>query len=470
VRDRAILQQYLAESLNERRRGVNILIHGEPGTGKTEFVRMLVAESGADLYEVAAARRDGAVLDSLERFRAYRLGQALFERSSGRLLLFDEIEDVFRESDKGERTQANKSCNKAWVNKMLENNPVPAFWISNNIRVIDRAYLRRFDYVLEMKVPPRSVRSRILDEYLQDLPVSEAWKRRMAEHEELAPGVVERAAKIVRAVNRPVPEETERSLARVMGNTLEVMGILREPRSPPLATGCYRLDVLNADCDIAEVQTNLMSQKQGRICLYGPPGTGKTAYGQHVATQLDRPLLLRRASDIISPWLGETERNLARMFRQAQEEGAVLLLDEADSFLQDRQGAQRSWEVTEVNEVLTQMETFEGIFIASTNLMTSLDSAALRRFDLKIRFDYLKPEQAWALFVDTRMQLGIEDEQELEASIARLTCLAPGDFANVVRQARLRPVRSSIALLQCLRSECEMKPEGRHQRIGFFAA
>ena len=93
---------------------------------------------------------------------------------------------------------------------------------------------------------------------------------------------------------------------------------------------------------MAEVLANLLTHRQGRICLYGPPGTGKTAYGQHVAAQLDRPLLLRRASDIISPWLGLTERNLARMFRQAQEEEAVLLLDEADSFLQDRQRDQRS--------------------------------------------------------------------------------------------------------------------------------
>jgi AAA+ superfamily predicted ATPase len=179
---------------------VNILIYGEPGTGKTEFVRMLAAELGTELYEVAAARRDGSVLDSSDRFRAYRLSQALFERSSGRLILFDEIEDVFRESDKGERTQGNKSSQKAWVNKMLESNPVPAFWISNKIRVIDHAYLRRFDYVLEMKVPPRSVRTRILNEYLEDLPVSELWKQRMAEHEDLTPAVIRKAA---RSSDRP---------------------------------------------------------------------------------------------------------------------------------------------------------------------------------------------------------------------------------------------------------------------------
>jgi len=157
------------------------------------------------------------------------------------------------------------------------------------------------------------------------------------------------------------------------------------------------------------------------------------------------------------------------MFHQAFEEEAVLLLDEADTFLQDRLGAQRSWEVSQVNEMLTQMEGFEGIFIASTNLIASLDSAALRRFDLKIRFDYLKPDQAWSLFIDTRARLGIEDGMNLESSIARLDGLTPGDFANVVRQAKLRPVRSSMALLQRLKGEYDMKPEGRHRSIGFAA-
>jgi transitional endoplasmic reticulum ATPase len=467
-RDHLILRDYLAASIAARRPGVNILIHGEPGSGKTEFVRMLANELGGALYEVASATREGRLLETENRFRAYRLSQALFARSSEKLILFDEIEDVFRDSDKGENTGSNDSSRKAWVNKLLEGNPVPAFWISNNIHVIDRAYLRRFDYLLEMKSPPRKVRSRILEQYLGDLPVSDSWKSRMAEHEDLMPAVVERAAKVVRSAHDLLPEETERSLARVIGNTLEVMGLSRDPRNPALSAG-YRLDVLNTDCDMAEIQHSLASHREGRICLYGPPGTGKTAYGRHVASELDRPLLVRRASDIISPWLGMTERNLARMFRQAQEEEAVLLLDEADSFLQDRQNAQRSWELTEVNEMLTQMESFEGIFIASTNLMESLDSAALRRFDLKIRFDYLKPEQAWALFVDTRMHLGIDDGMDLESVIARLTCLTPGDFANVVRQARLRPVASSMALLHRLTGECEMKPEGRRKMIGFAA-
>lgn len=58
----------------------------------------------------------------------------------------------------------------------------------------------------------------------------------------------------------------------------------------------------------------------------------------------------------------------------------------------------RSWEVTQVNEMLTQMEAFEGVFIASTNLVKNLDAAAMRRFDVKMEFKPLKPDQAWWLF------------------------------------------------------------------------
>ncbi|WP_305214838.1 ATP-binding protein, partial [Klebsiella pneumoniae] len=74
------------------------------------------------------------------------------------------------------------------------------------------------------------------------------------------------------------------------------------------------------------------------------------------------------------------------MFDTAQTEGAVLLLDEADSFLRSRKHAERNYEVSEVNEMLAGMERFHGLFICTTNLFDDLDEAALRRFAFKIRF------------------------------------------------------------------------------------
>src|SRR3546814_4431141 len=67
-------------------------------------------------------------------------------------------------------------------------------------------------------------------------------------------------------------------------------------------------------------------------------------------------------SDLQSPWLGEMERNLAKAFSQAQREGAVLQIDEVDAYLRDRRNAERSWEVSQTTEFLTQLESFDGIF------------------------------------------------------------------------------------------------------------
>ena len=139
-----------------------------------------------------------------------------------------------------------------------------------------------------------------------------------------------------------------------------------------------------------------------------------------------------------------------------------------DSFLQDRQRAQRSWEVTAVNEMLTQMEAFPGVFIASTNLMDGLDQAALRRFDLKVKFDYLRPAQAWDLFEVHRQSLGLPDPDGTSRStVARLGNLTPGDFAAVTRQHRFRPIASVDALVAALEAECSIKKDNR-KPLGFM--
>src|SRR5690606_38701722 len=122
--------------------------------------------------------------------------------------------------------------------------------------------------------------------------------------------------------------------------------------------------------------------------------TGKTAFGKWVADQLDKPLLLKRVSDLQSPYVGVMEQNLAAAFLEAKRDDAVLQFDEVDSFLQDRRQAGRSWELSQVNEFLTQLEAFNRLLIATTNLMDNLDQAALRRFDYKIQMDYLRPCQA----------------------------------------------------------------------------
>ena len=161
---------------------------------------------------------------------------------------------------------------------------------------------------------------------------------------------------------------------------------------------------------------------------------------------------------------------MAALVRAAAPARAVLLLDEADSFLQDRRGAQRTYEVTEVNEMLQGMERFAGIFVCTTNLMDSIDQAALRRFTFKIRFKPLTREQRETMFVVEALG---GDATRLEgASAKRLAAmdqLCPGDFAAVKRQAEiLGAAMDPLEFLDQLEAEHRIKPEVREARgIGF---
>jgi SpoVK/Ycf46/Vps4 family AAA+-type ATPase len=168
--------------------------------------------------------------------------------------------------------------------------------------------------------------------------------------------------------------------------------------------------------------------------------------------------------------VGGTEQHIANAFKEATEEGAVLVFDEVDSFLQDRRGAKNSWEVTNVNEMLVQMENFEGIFIATTNLMSGLDQASLRRFDMKLEFGYLKPKQAWKLFKEEcrGLCIDIEHNEDLKHKVKSCTQLAPGDFAAVRRQNRFRPVESAELFLARLEEELSVKEGKEDMTMGFL--
>ncbi len=475
TKDYELIKGYLRAACKKRIAGINILIYGAPGTGKTEMVRTLAHDLGFGLYEVTTTDSDNDIIMYQGRLDAYQLCQQVLKRKSNTLILFDEIEDVFIRDGSMERFGIRTSVDskKGWFNHLLEENHIPSIWISNVISHIDEAIIRRFDYILELKTPPRKIRANIIKKYTEPLGVSDAWVEKVSHNEELAPALISRGVRVVKTLGYRNQQRVEATLERVISNTMNAMGYDKNLSQHSALPITYRLDTLNPDYDLYALEEGLREYGQGRFCIYGPPGTGKSEFARYIAEVLDKSLIVKRASDLLDPYVGMTEKMLKGMFEQAIEEEAVLLLDEADSFLQDRSRARQTWEISQVNELLTQMERFEGIFICSTNLMDNLDKASLRRFDLKIKFDYLQQEQAWILFEQVMMDANIilDTPAIWKKRLFQLIGLTPGDFATVVRQNRYNKKGLDPALfLAGLQKELTFKDDNSLKKIGFVAS
>ena len=159
-------------------------------------------------------------------------------------------------------------------------------------------------------------------------------------------------------------------------------------------------------------------------------------------------------------WVGGTEKRIAAALTEALDAGGFLVFDESDSLLADRRFAHRSWEVRQVNEMLTWMQSHPLPFACTTNFGENLDPATLRRFVFKIELDYLAPTQAEAAF---QRYFALTPP----AGLAALTAFTPGDFAVVRRKVEILDLlHKPKALGAMLRDECESKPN-RPRTIGF---
>ena len=463
--ERDHIEKVVKGALRSGARGVNVLVYGPPGTGKTEFCKSLAARLGTNLYSVGEVDEEGDEPARRERLQDLRFAQRLLAGGRGSVLLFDEMEDLLSDPGPGwmpfapfGSSKLRSGGSKVFLNRLLERAPVPTLWTSNSARETCPTVLRRMTFALELRPPPCRTRARIWSRELarHGIEAAEEDAHSLAREFEVAPGLASGAVAAARlcggdlaAVRRGV-----RSLSRVISG-----------EKPPVGQGAgERFDpaLIRADVDPVRLAERLegTGKKRFSLCLQGPPGTGKSAFVRYLAERLGLQVTQKRASDLMSMWVGQTEQQIAAAFAEARAEESILVFDEADSLLADRRGAVRSWEVSQVNEMLTWMESHPLPFACTTNFGEHLDPATLRRFTFKITLGYLTAAQSGAAF---RAYFEVEAPPELE----ELTTLTPGDFAVVRRKADiLGHLQEPKALAGLLRAECEAKP-GHRGKIGF---
>ena len=457
--DVKILLSFLKNAIHKKQKGVNVLLYGSAGTGKTELSKVIASELNLKLYEVAYDDEYGYATED-RRLRSYCLAQSVLSAGSN-LLMYDEAEDIFNTNNDEKRQYG-----KAFINRSLETNEVPTIWITNNILDMDEAVVRRFNLAIEIGIPTEDVRAKIIKKYSENL-IDNKLVKKLAKNRFVAPAVVSNASLVVSNLNA---KDKNKAFERVISNTLKAQGydeIEKDEKPSVDLPSSYDPNFVNSDCDLTELMQGIKASKNARICLYGVPGTGKSAYAKFIAKSLKKPIIIKKGSDLLSMFVGGTEKNIALAFKEAKDKKAMLVFDEVDSFLQDRGMAARSWEVTQVNEMLVQMESFDGIFIATTNLIDNLDKACLRRFDLKLEFGYLLPEQAQNLFKKECALLKVKFDENASKKVSSLGLLAPGDFASVRRQAKFRPIKNGEDFCHRLELEVALKNEEKSVKIGF---
>jgi len=237
--------------------------------------------------------------------------------------------------------------------------------------------------------------------------------------------------------------------------------------APLYDANAWSPDSVNASVDLMELVDGIKRSGSARIALSGVPGTGKTAFAHALARLLDKPLLEQRASDLLSDYVGETEQRISAAFDQAGEEDAVLFIDEVDGLLANRQHAARNWEVTQVNELLEQLGDFDGVVVVATNRLDAIDPAALRRLDIKIHFEALKPIQIRAGFENLCKALQLPCSEEDLQKVSVLSGITPGDFACIARRLSFAMAPTTAdGLIALLEEELALKSPIK-QPMGF---
>ena len=468
---------------------VHIFLYGKPGTGKTEISRTLSRLCGRQCYITSLGRSSDAAgtRNQNDRFTALVAAQSIAARN-GAVLIVDEADSILNS-----RSFFNPNpTEKGWLNSFMDRAEAKIIWIANDIGGIDPSTMRRFTYSLyfpDMSIPERAnvLRYQLERSRLSGILPEESIERLAAKYEVNAGGfssaVKTAAARFTKA--SPQVDDLERSLCEALEkheilihgeerrNGKRVLNQIAPQYDPSVLNTDFPLDRIEHVVTMYGQKVRHLGESRGdgnvSMLFHGVPGTGKTEYAKYLAKQAGLRFIVKRASDLINPFVGMTEKLIAAACEEADRSGAILFIDEADSLFQSRDKATRSWETTQVNEILTQMENFRGILICCTNLVTQFDVAAMRRFAFKVEFKPLNPAMRIALYKKYFESVcGVLTDDDTERLLS-LESLTPGDIRAVHRSATIVPDANAThtGIIEQLSKELFFRKSVSEKKIGF---
>ena len=449
------IKSILKEGLKTKQKGINILLYGKPGTGKTEMAKTIIKEVGANGYDLLDCnktlyktfRNDTA--DKNSQFFALKY---ILKNSSNSVILYDEAEDFFRLKNITDRAKSS-------VNEILEDNETPIIWTTNSLEGMEQSYFRRFTYACNIDFMSKRVYMKIYKGILKDYQLKFNQKIfDLCFENKVSLGMLKKVFNNARLTKN----QNIDLIVQDLKNTFKSQGMtFKEQKSDIKRYKEFDPALLNASDDLNEFCKKMQKNKRldFSLLLYGVSGSGKSYYAEYLAKQLELPIIKKKASDLESCWVGVTEQNIAEAFKEARQEKALLIIDEGDHFISDRSRHMRSWETSRTEEMLQQLEAHPYPVVFTTNLIENIDKAAMRRFTYKTKFDYLTIDQVKKAWKDYFPNAKLPKE-------VHLSRLCPGDFATVYKKAEFENyLTDTVLLYKKLEEEMENKKEIENSSI-----